>query len=137
MKLPQKLVDANVVLRFFLADDQEQMERACSFVESLEFGKEEALLTDVVFAEVVWVLAKVYKVARADIAVQFGRVVGFSGVKTSYAKEVYLSALQKYASSPADIQDCLLASLAIAGSAEVVTFDRRDFKKLGCRFGEP
>lgn len=137
MKLPQKLVDANVMLRFFLADDQKQMERACAFVESLEFGKEEALLTDVVFAEVVWVLAKVYKVGRADIAGQFGRVISFPGVKTTYAKEIYRDALQKYESCPADIQDCLLAALAFSGNAEVVTFDRKDFKKLGCRFGEP
>ncbi|HEX9079227.1 MAG TPA: PIN domain-containing protein [Desulfuromonadaceae bacterium] len=137
MKLPPKLVDANVILRFFLADDQSQSERACVFMESLEFGREEALLTDVIFAEVVWVLAKVYGVARVEIAAQFGRVIEFVGVKTVYDKAVFRAALQSYTVCPADIQDCLLAALAGTYKAEVVTFDRKDFKKLGCRFREP
>lgn len=137
MKLPQKIIDANVILRFFMADEPRHYERVCAFMEALEFGSEDALLPDVIFAEVVWVLDKVYKVPRADIAIQFERVIGFMGVKTVFAKEVYRTALQSYAAGKADIQDCLLAALAAMIDAAVVTFDKTDFKKLVCRFGEP
>jgi predicted nucleic-acid-binding protein len=106
-------------------------------MESLEFGRNEALLTDIVFCEIVWVLSKVYKVARQDIAAQFGRVLRFQGIKTHCARELYLDALQHYATMPIDIQYCLLAALARSSDSEIVTFDKKDFKKLGCRFAEP
>lgn len=51
MKLPQKIIDANVLLRFFLADGEEKFRKAKEFVRKLEFGEDEALLTEIVFAE--------------------------------------------------------------------------------------
>lgn len=59
------------------------------------------------------------------------------GVRTVYDKAVFRAALQSYTACPADIQDCLLAALAEAYKGEVVTFDRKDYKRLGCRFREP
>jgi len=67
MKLPEKVVDANVILRFFLEDDEEQFRKTKPFIQRLELAKEEALITDIVFAEVVWVLNKVYDVPRPEI----------------------------------------------------------------------
>lgn len=62
MKLPQKIIDANVLLRFFLADDEDKFRKAKEFIRKLEFGEDEALLTEIVFAEIVWVLNKVYNI---------------------------------------------------------------------------
>ena len=53
MKLPEKVIDANVILRFFLKDDEEQFRKTKPFFQKLELAKEEALITDIVFAEVV------------------------------------------------------------------------------------
>jgi predicted nucleic acid-binding protein len=54
MRLPKKIIDSNVILRFFLADDEKQFPRASEFIQALEAGSDEALLTEMVFAEVVW-----------------------------------------------------------------------------------
>jgi len=137
MKLPQKIVDANVILRFFLGEDERLCTKACAFMEVLEFGGEEALLTEIVFAEVVWVLNKVYKVSRPDIAEQFAKVIGFLGIKTILDKGIYLESLRMYGAQKMDIQDIILAVMAKTTDSTVVTFDKKDFKKLGCEFSEP
>lgn len=62
MKLPKKIIDANVILRFFLADDEEKFLKTKAFVQRLEFGEDEVLMTEIVFAEVIWVLNKVYNI---------------------------------------------------------------------------
>lgn len=137
MKLPQKIIDANVILRFFLADDTRQYDKACTFMETLEFGRDEALLTEIVFAEVVWVLNKVYKVARPDIADQFVKVVGFLGIKTILPIEVFIESLKLYGEEKMDIQDIMLAVIAKNSGSSLVTFDKKDFRKLGCEYSEP
>ena len=137
MKLPKKIVDANVLLRFLLGDAPEQQEQTCTFLEKLEFGRVEALLTDIVLCEVVWVLAKVYKIDRSAIAEKLGKLLGFIGLKTLFPTELYREAMRGYADTTADIQDCLIAALARSIDAEVITFDRNDYRKLGCLFHEP
>lgn len=68
MKLPQKIIDANVILRFFLADDEDKFLKAKEFIKRLEFGEDEALLTEIVFVEIIWVLNKVYNIPRKEIS---------------------------------------------------------------------
>lgn len=50
MKLPGKFIDANVILRFFLEDGEEQFRKTKPFFQRLELAKEDALITDIVFA---------------------------------------------------------------------------------------
>jgi predicted nucleic-acid-binding protein len=137
MRLPEKIVDANVILRFFLEDDEEQFVKAKPFIQRLELAKEEALITDIVFAEIVWVLNKVYDVPRPEIAERFSKLINYKGIKTVFSKELYVEGLKLYAKQSMDIQDILLAVLAGDKDCTIVTFDKSDFKKLHCKYSEP
>jgi predicted nucleic-acid-binding protein len=137
MRLPKKIIDTNVILRFFLADDEKQFQKAFDFIQSLEAGKDEALLTEIVFAEVVWVLQKVYAVPRTEIALKFTRLIQGLGIKTVSGKAVFIEALKIYAGTAIDIQDIFLSVLAQNHNCTVVTFNKKDFKKLGCENIEP
>ncbi|MDA8169957.1 MAG: PIN domain-containing protein [Nitrospiraceae bacterium] len=137
MKLPEKLVDANVILRFFLEDDEEQLKKTRLFFQRVELAKEEALITDIIFAEVVWVLHKVYDIPRPEIAEKFSRLINYKGIKTVFRKELYAESLGLYAKHPVDIQDILLSTLARDQDCTVVTFDKGDFRRLQCRHTEP
>jgi predicted nucleic-acid-binding protein len=137
MKLPKKIIDANVILRFFLADDEKQFQKAFDFIQALEAGKDEALLTEIVFAEVVWVLQKVYHVPRTEIAQKFSKLMQGLGIKTFLGKTVFIEALRIYAETTIDIQDVFLSVLAHNSTGTVVTFNKKDFKKLGCENTEP
>lgn len=137
MKLPGKIIDANVILRFFLEDDEEQFGKAKAFVQRLELDKEEALITEIVFAEVVWVLNKVYHIPRREITEKFSKIINYKGVKTILNKEIFSESLRLYARHSLDIQDIFLAVLSKTKDCSIVTFDKNDFKKLGCNYGEP
>lgn len=137
MKLPQKLIDANIILRFFLADDEEKFLKAVEFFRRLEHGEDEALLTELVFAEVVWVLHKVYKVSRKEIGLKYLKLVNYRGIKTVLNKEIFVESLKLYAEHLIDIQDVFLAVLAKHNNSVIITFDKTDFKKLSANFKEP
>lgn len=137
MKLPEKVIDANVILRFFLEDEEAQFKKATSFVRNLELGNDEALVTDIVFAEVIWVLHKVYGVPRSEIAERLSRLINYRGIRTVFGKDLYIESLKLYAEHSMDIQDILLAVLARAKNCTIVTFDKSDFKRLQCTYEEP
>ena len=137
MRLPEKIVDANVILRFFVRDNEEQFLRAKAFIQRLELGKENVLMTEIVFAEVVWVLNKVYEVPRQEIADTFSKVIGYQGIRTMLEKEIFQESLRLYAKHSWDIQDVFLSVLSKNKGCPIITFDKHDFKKLHCDFGEP
>lgn len=137
MKLPGKIIDANVILRFFLEDDEEQFGKAKAFVQRLELDKEEALITEIVFAEVVWVLNKVYQIPRQEITEKFSKIINYKGVKTIFNKEIFSESLRLYAQHSMDIQDIFLAVLSKYKNSTIITFDKNDFRKLQCNYTEP
>ena len=137
MRLPQKIIDANVILRFFLADEPKQFQKAKSFFERIELGEEEVLLTEIIFVEVIWVLHKVYEIPRRDISEKISRFIYFKGLKTILEKELFIESLKHYALSSIDIQDVFLAVLSKRKNGILITFDKSDFKKLEVNFSEP
>jgi predicted nucleic acid-binding protein len=137
MRLPKKIIDSNVILRFFLGDDEKQSQKAYEFIQDLEVGNDEALLTEMVFAEVVWVLQKVYAVPRTEIALKFSQFIKGLGIKTVVNKALFVESLKIYAETAIDIQDIYLSVLAASHNCTVVTFNKRDFKKLYCESSEP
>jgi predicted nucleic acid-binding protein len=137
MKLPQKIIDANVILRFLLADEKRLFQKARDFIQKLESGEEEVLLSELIFAEVVWVLHKVYEVPRKEISERFSNLIKFRGIKTLWDKDLFITGLLHYANQPIDIQDIFLAVLSKKMQAQVITFDKTDFRKLGASFSEP
>ena len=58
-----KLIDANVILRYLLNDNQDMALRAKAVIDSGAYTKPE------IIAEVVYVLKGVYQATRADIRV--------------------------------------------------------------------
>ncbi len=137
MKLPKKIIDANVILRFFLEDDAAQFLKAKAFMQRLETAQEDGLITEIVFAEVVWVLSKVYNIPRKEISDKFSGVLNYKGIKTALDKKLFIESLKLYAEHSMDIQDIFLAVVARNSDCSIVTFDRTDFKKLHCSYEYP
>ena len=137
MKLPKKIIDANVILRFFLADDEEKFLKSKEFFRKLEFGEDDALLTEIVFAEVIWVLQKVYNIPRDEICTKYLKLLNYKGIKTVFEKEIFAESLNLYSGHSADIQDIFLAVLSKFKDGMIISFDKTDFKKLKANFTEP
>jgi predicted nucleic acid-binding protein len=120
-------LDTNIIIRHVTADDAELSRRARAFLEQVETGAEEVLLTEGVLVEAVQVLSSraLYHLPRAEIARDLGIIIRLRGVRLPQ-KGRYLRALELYASTPAlDFVDALLVAYAERERpAAVVSFDR-------------
>lgn len=119
-----KIVDANVVLRYLLADVPTLFTRSEQILEN-----EAVYLPFEVLAEVVYVLDKVYAVSRAEISASLAELLKYPTVST-YDAEVAIHGLETYSDSSLDIVDSLLCGYRSVQGAEVVSFDKQLNKRL-------
>ena len=102
-------VDANVLLRYLLRDDEAQASRARRVFE----GEERVLITDVVLAETLWTLmGRRYRASKTDLAAVVGNLLQDPGVCFE-DDEVIWSALQSYRETEADFTDALIVHKAL------------------------
>lgn len=110
------LIDANVILRYLLDDNQLMAQQAKKVVENGAYTKPE------IIAEVVYVLKGVYKVGRVDISAYLKLLL--QTVKCTEGKAVTY-ALDLYAQTSLDFIDCLLVAYHELNSETVFTFDKK------------
>ena len=117
-----KIVDANVILRYLLEDDEKFFEKAESIFDEALNLKVEILLKEVVIAEVVYVLEKFYKVDRKEISQTLKNLITLRGIKTEN-KNFILKALDIYRGKNLDFVDCILC--AMSEQYDIETFDKK------------
>ena len=115
------ILDANVILRYLLNDNQSMAEKAEKHIE-----EGSASVTAEVIAEVVYVLHGVYSLERNIIS---ETIKGFLSLVICSEKESLILALNTYAEHNLDFVDCLLFAYHAVKGVEIVTFDRK-LKKL-------
>lgn len=118
-----KIVDANIVLRYLIPDNVVSSNLA---VEILE--KNKIVLLETVVMEVIFVLQKVYKITRRDIAEELLDFCKSEGVQVENEK-IVLYAIKQYGIKNLDFVDLLLYSYHVHAGYEVITFDK-DLNKL-------
>jgi predicted nucleic-acid-binding protein len=119
-----KIVDANVVLRYLLADVPTLFTRSEQILEN-----DAVYLPFEVLAEVVYVLDKVYAVSRREISAALVELLKYPSVST-YDSEVAIRSLETYSDSSLDIVDSLFCGYRTVQGAEVVSFDKQLNKRL-------
>ena len=110
------LVDANVVLRYVLHDDEAQ------FPVAKQTIREGAYLLPEILAEVVYVLLGVYSVPREELASRLQLLV--REVQSERPK-ILETALSTFGATKLDFVDCLLAAYNRHLGDKVVSFDRK------------
>ena len=109
--------DANILIRYIINDDEIMAAKADEAVNSgLLFVLPE------VFAEVVYVLTKVYGIERSDVADSMIDLLDF--VSTT-ATEIMKTAFQNYRETNLDFVDCILAAYAISDNQQILSFDKK------------
>jgi predicted nucleic-acid-binding protein len=115
--------DANAVLRFILQDNTEM---ALLVKEQIENNL--CTVPTEVAAEVVYVLHKVYKVPRKEIATALSEFLQLDSISTMAAAVLDVG-LAMFAETKLDFVDCLMIGYKKAGYA-VFTFDKDLLKAL-------
>ena len=114
------LIDTNVLVRHLTGDPPAQAVRATRFLAEAPA----LVLTEIVAAELVYVLESFYEVARVEVAHLVRAVVAFPSIETERPAEL-VRALQLYEVEHLDFAEATLVARAEAtGVGAVASFDR-------------
>jgi predicted nucleic acid-binding protein len=119
------LLDTNVVVRHLTGDPPAQAARATRLLAS----GTRLFLTDVVFAECVFVLRSYYEQPSTVVVRAMASLLGVQSI-TVLDRPLLLRALALYAATPLDFADAYLAATAeLSGVGAIASFDR-DFDAI-------
>ncbi len=123
-----RVTDANVILRYLLADHPEFTSRAIAFFDQVRTGEATAVIPEGVVVECVYVLMKFYAVPRPEVAEKLSQVISYRGV-INPNREILLDALALFARRAVDIVDAIVFVTANHNGWETFSFDK-DIRKL-------
>lgn len=124
-------IDTNIILRFFLKDNETQYPQAVKIFEKAERGKLNLWTTDLVILEVVWTLRRAYKYDRFTVKEKIENLLALPNFEVMNRKLI-LNALQDFANKNVDFADAYNFQLAKKAGKAILSFDK-DFKKLGVK----
>ena len=110
------LVDANVILRYLINDDEDMA------IESEMVIKNGACTLPEVLAEVVYVLRSVYKVERKEIADKLLEVLEDIEIEHH---NVMIRAIEIFSNTNLDFVDCVLIAYHEVEGMEIFSFDKK------------
>ncbi len=124
-------LDANVLVRFLVEDDQRQSSKAARLIERAVARNETLFVSDLVVCEAVWVLLSAYRVPRIEVADILAQI--FKATHLSFRDpDGLMRALESFIAGKGDFADYVIQEHArSAGCASVATFDRALLKEAG------
>ena len=121
--MPRKLVDANVILRYLLRDDEPLFQEASEILEKVRTGQEKMIILESVLTECAYVLLKVYDVDKSTIAEKLTGLLYYKGV-TNLDKQDLIDAMNLFDQTRLSFVDCLLCAKSRNHAMPIVTFDK-------------
>lgn len=124
-------LDSNILVRYAAQDDVRQARMATQLIEGQLSERNPGFVSLVVLAEIVWVMASVYRADRPTIGRIVEGLLSASQLRVEQA-EIAWRALRLYGSSKLDFSDALIAELSVdAGCRITKTFDSRAARHPG------
>ncbi|KQN77299.1 type II toxin-antitoxin system VapC family toxin [Devosia sp. Leaf64] len=116
-------VDTNVLVRFFVRDDEDQFSQAERLIGGAGSGT--LFISPIVMVELNWVLRRVYRYSRQEVMDVLQGMTEFRQFQLG-KREMITEALSLASASGVDFSDALIALLdREAGCTATVTFDVR------------
>jgi predicted nucleic acid-binding protein len=113
-------VDTNILIRHLTGDPPEQARRATRYLEQAD----QLLLSDLILAEVAYVLESYYDVARPQVAETLRSVLAFRAIRV-IDEALLQRAVELYEVHSSDFADAyLVANAERTGVGVVASFDR-------------
>jgi predicted nucleic acid-binding protein len=124
-------VDTNVFLRFFVRDVESLYEKARALFEKAEAGKIKLETSELVIAEIVWVLESFYGFTRKEITEVLITLLSSRNLKIANAGRVNDAVRLYHASENMDFIDAYnIAYMKSKEVTKVATFDHKHYKKV-------
>lgn len=120
--MAKRLIDANVILRYLLRDDESLFQRASDVLEKARTGEERIIILESVLTECIYVLLKIYKIDRLTIAEKLRGLLYYKGI-VNLDKEDLTDAIDLFGQTKLSFVDCLLVAKSKNNAIPVFTFD--------------
>ena len=118
-------LDANVLVRYIVRDNDEQSEAATRLIESNCTAESPGTVSSIVMCELAWVLTRGYGYPRDMVGRVIRRILLVQELHVEHA-EMAWQAVRLFEQGKADFADYLIGLSNRDGKAEVTyTFDRR------------
>lgn len=128
------LVDTNVLVRLIAKDDEKKFQTILKLIEKVDNGEYILLIPVITIAECCWLFESFYKLPKSLIAQYLIDILESENVEAEDQDSVEI--LKVYGEKNVDFADALL-SLKSTRRLAVLTWDKKDFKKLDCEFYSP
>ena len=123
-------LDANILVRYLVADDTKQFQSAMTLIESAD---EEAplFLPLSVVIELEWVLRSLYSFDKTTLITTFNQLLGTQEL-VFQDEDIVEVALSLYTENNTDFADCLhIATAHVNDYTPMITFDRKAARVSG------
>lgn len=118
-----RFVDTNVFLRFLVNDDPEKAADCETLFKKAVAGEEVLFTTDMVIAEIVWVLESYYELARSEVRDRVEKILNTQNLNCPN-KDLILNSLAAYEEKNIDFIDAYNAFiLKKNGISELYSYD--------------
>lgn len=118
------ILDANIFLRFYLKDNEEQHEKAKKHFQAAKNNEEKLVLIPSVAFEVSYVLRKIYSFSREEAVEAILNFVRLPWIEVR-DREFLLGALDRHRKDNIELVDSFLIEIAQGGGFEVLSFDKK------------
>jgi predicted nucleic-acid-binding protein len=123
-------VDANVFLRFLTNDDPEKADRVEALLSRAARGEIRLISTELVLAEVVWVLESSYEMKNHDIAPMIKAILDTPGIEVINGGIVERG-LDFYQSQHIDFIDGYIAAVMEKRKiTDIYSFDKKHLRRI-------
>jgi predicted nucleic-acid-binding protein len=116
------VIDANIILRYLLKDNDKFYSLADKFFENVFAGKKVAYVLQSVLAEIIYVFTKFYKIDKNHVVKILEELLNHRNIKIQ-DKEITLKALYLFKINNIDFVDCLLC--AYSEKLDILSFDKK------------
>jgi len=121
------LIDANIIVRFLVGDDEKLYEKAAKIFDGIEKGKQKAIICEAVLMEIYFVMTKFYNLPKVEVINDLKKILSLDAI-ISNDKTILLETLSILEYTNIDFVDALLSAKAKFFGYEILSFDK-DIKK--------
>ncbi|WP_066296949.1 PIN domain-containing protein [Bacillus sp. FJAT-29937] len=134
MRVNKFLTDTNVLIRLIVKDDEDKFRIMMKLAKKVENHELTLIIPTVVIAECCWLLKSFYQLEKSLIKEYLTDIL--QSVNVEPEEEIVIEALRLYAEKNIDFADALL-SVKSSSTLPVLTWDKKDFKRLNCEYFSP
>ncbi len=128
------LIDTNVLIRLLVKDDSSKFNTIVRLVEKVEKNELTLVIPTIVIAECCWLLKSFYKLDKLQITEYLLDVIESENIEVEEDNVVVV--LKTYSEKNVDFANASISSKSY-NKLPVLTWDNKDFKKLGCEYYVP